>query len=99
MTRWIMIALGIAGFAIAFVTKSPGMMGLGVVLGFIGMIGAVFAIAADRVSSNTRPESAMLSTDDLAAIKARANAQAARMAAARNAAADAAKSGPAQPTR
>ena len=71
MTRWLMFALMIAGFAVAIVTKSPAVLGVGLVLGFIGLIGFVFSLAADRVAASARPDSAMLDTEDLAAIGGR----------------------------
>ena len=80
MTRWIMIALVVIGTVFAFVTKSPGVLGFSLLLVLIGLFGVVMSIAADRVSSNTRPETAMLQPEVLAAIRERAKAQAANSA-------------------
>lgn len=72
--RWIMLGLTILGFALAFIAKTPGMLGLGLVLGFVGLFGMVFSIAADRVASQARPEASMLTSEDLAALRARREA-------------------------
>lgn len=78
--RWIMLGLTILGFAMAFVTKSAGVLAIGLVLGFVGLFGMVFSIAADRVAAGARPDTAMLSTEDLAALRARREAAAAKAA-------------------
>ena len=71
MTRWIMLVLAVLGFMLAFMTKSPGLLGLGLLLGLIGVVGFVFALAADRVSANARPEAAMAAVEDLVALRKR----------------------------
>ena len=77
MTRWIMIALVLIGLVVAFVTKSPGVLGFSLLLVLVGLFGVVMSVAADRVSSNMRPETAMMQPDVLAAVRERAKAQAA----------------------
>ena len=71
MLRWIMVGLTILGFALAFVAKGPGLLGFGLVLGFVGLFGVVFGIAAERVSAAARPDTAMVTPEDLAALRAR----------------------------
>ena len=73
--RWIMILLTLAGFALAFLARGPGLLGIGLLLAFVGLFGTVLSIAASRISSGTRPETAMLSAEDLRAIRDRAHAQ------------------------
>ena len=68
MARWITLALTILGFAIAFTTKSPGLLGLGLLLGLVGLFGFVFALAAARISANARSEASMASAEDLRAL-------------------------------
>lgn len=76
MTRWIMISLTFIGLIIAFVTRSPGVLGLGLLMCFIGAFGTVFSIAADRVSANSRPDASMLPPEALVAIRDKARAKA-----------------------
>lgn len=71
MLRWIMIGLTIFGFALAFVAKGPGMLAIGLLVGFVGLFGCVFSLAADRVAASARPESAMIGVEDLAAMQRR----------------------------
>lgn len=69
--RWLMLGLTLFGFALSFVTRSPAVLAIGLVLGFVGLFGLVFSMAADRVSASARPESAMLGPEDLAAMRTR----------------------------
>lgn len=78
--RWIPISMILVGFTVAFLTRSPGILGLGLVIGFIGTFGLVISIAGSRISANARPDTTMLQGDVLAAIRERANARAARQA-------------------
>jgi hypothetical protein len=71
MMRWFLVALTLFGFALAIVSKSPGWLGFGIVLGFVGLFGTVFSLAADRVSAAARPESAMATAEDLVAMRTR----------------------------
>ena len=80
--RWIMLGLTILGFALTFVARSPGVLGIGLLLGFVGLFGMVFSIASDRIASGARPDTAMLSAEDLAALRARREAAAKAAAAA-----------------
>jgi hypothetical protein len=80
--RWMMLGLTILGFAMAFVARSPGVLAIGLLLGFVGLFGMVFSIASDRIASRARPDTAMLSIEDLAALRARREAAAKAAAAA-----------------
>jgi hypothetical protein len=72
--RWIMLGLTILGFALAFIAKTPGVLGIGIVLGFVGLFGLVFSMAAERVASRARSEASMLGGEDLALLRARRDA-------------------------
>ncbi len=69
MARWILLLLAIAGFAISFTTKSAALLGIGIVLIFVGTFGVVLSVASARISDNARPESAMASAEDLVALR------------------------------
>ena len=75
MTRLIMIALLVIGLTMAFLTHSPGVLGLGLVLAIVGAFGTVMSIAAARVAARSRPEAAMLQPDVIAAMRDRARAK------------------------
>ena len=85
MTRWIMISLTLIGLIMAIVTRSPGVLGLALLMCFVGAFGTVFSIAAERVSSNARPDASMLPPEALAAIRDKARARANEQASTREA--------------
>ena len=68
--RWIFLLVALFGFAIAFSAKTPGMLGLGLVLGLICVFGALFGFAAERVASSARPDAALLTDKDINALRA-----------------------------
>ncbi|HEY0178144.1 MAG TPA: hypothetical protein VGC30_00745 [Dokdonella sp.] len=74
MVRWLMFGLLALGVAIVFVGNTPGLLAIGFVAGFVGLIGFVFALAAERVSATARPESMMVSPEELALLKKRQSA-------------------------
>jgi len=76
MTRWIMIALTVLGLCVAYVTPSSGVLGLALLVTFIGAFGTIMSIASARIAERTRPDTTMLQPDVIAAIRARARAQA-----------------------
>ena len=69
MTRWIMLVVTVLGLVLAFTAKTPGLLGIGLLLVLIGIIGFVFALAADRIAANARPEAAMAAIEDIAALR------------------------------
>lgn len=71
MMRWLMIALTMIGLVMAMLTKSPGILGLALLMALVGMFGTVFSLAAARVSANARPDTSMLPPEALKAIRER----------------------------
>lgn len=57
MMRWVMIAVALLGFALAFGTQSVGVLAFGLLLGFGGLFGALLAFAAARVESVSQTQS------------------------------------------
>ncbi|SFN38651.1 hypothetical protein [Dokdonella immobilis] len=76
MARWILIGLTLAGLVTAFLTRSPGVLGVSILMILIGSFGTVFSIAAERVSANARPDASMLPPEALLAIREKAKARA-----------------------
>ena len=68
--RWMLLLLTLSGFALGFSARSPGLMGLGFVLGFVFLVAAFFAFAAARVAANSRSDSALLTDKDIATLRA-----------------------------
>lgn len=67
--RWVLLVASIVGFAVAFQAKSPALLGVGLVVGFVGLIGAFFAMASARVAEATRPDAALLTDADINALR------------------------------
>lgn len=78
MGRWMMIATALLGCVMVALTKSSIIAGLGVVLVLFGLIGAAFSLAASRITSRSRDDTAMLSPDVLQAIREKAARDAAK---------------------
>ncbi len=68
--RWILLLAALFCFAIVFTAKTAGLLGLGLVLGFICLFGAMFAFAAERIASTARPDAALLTDKDITALRA-----------------------------
>jgi hypothetical protein len=71
MARLLWLVLTFTGVALAFIARSSGLLGFGLLLGIVGFFGFVLAMAAERVSASARPDAAMASVDDLVALKKR----------------------------
>lgn len=68
--RWVLLLLALLGFALGFSSHSPGLMGLGFVIGFVFLVAAFFAFAAARVAESSRPDSTLLTDKDIATLRA-----------------------------
>jgi hypothetical protein len=68
--RWLVLLLALLGFALGFSSRSPGLMGLGFVLGFVFLVAAFFAFAAARVAESSRPDTTLLTDKDIATLRA-----------------------------
>ena len=70
MVRWLMIVLSLLGLFLALTTRSPGVMGLSLVMLVVGLFGIVLSVAAGRISANARPDITMLPPEALVAVRA-----------------------------
>ena len=68
--RWVLLLLAFGAFAIAFSTRSPGVMGFALIVGIGLLFAAVFAFAAAKISATSRPDSTLLTDKDINAIRA-----------------------------
>lgn len=78
---WLLLTLG--GIAVAFIAKTPGLLGMSLAVTFIAGLCAVFTFAAARIESTSRPDSALMTPEVLAAVRAHAAKQQAGQPAAR----------------
>jgi membrane-bound ClpP family serine protease len=68
--RWIWLLLSMLGFGIAFTTHSPGLVGIGLIVGIVTLFVTVMSMAAEKISSTARSDSAMLGDKEIAALRA-----------------------------
>jgi hypothetical protein len=68
--RWILLLLALGAFALAFSTKSTGVMGFCLVAGIGLLFAALFAFAAARIEATSRPASTLLTDKDISALRA-----------------------------
>ena len=69
--RWILLLLAIAGFAAAFTTKSPGVLGFGLAIGVFCSLGFVLVLAAARISATAQPESMLIVDAEVNSLRTR----------------------------
>ena len=67
--RWILFLLAIVGFVVAFMTKSPGVLGIGLAVGVLSSLGFVLALAAARISANAQPESMLIIDPEVTSLR------------------------------
>jgi hypothetical protein len=68
--RWVWLLIGMFGFAGVFSAKTPGALGLGLVVGLIGLFCALLGFAAARIASSAQSEVALLTDKDINALRA-----------------------------
>lgn len=67
--RWILLLLAFGAFALAFSTRSGGVMGLALFGGFVLGVAALFAFAAAKIEATSRPDAALLTDKDINALR------------------------------
>jgi hypothetical protein len=73
--RFVWLLVMVASLLFAFMTRHPGVLAVCLFVGFVSGLCAVFSFAAARIESTSRPDSALLTPEVLAAVRARAAAQ------------------------
>ena len=68
MLRWILLGLTLLCFALVFTTKSALLLGIALLVGIVAFVGFIFSLAAERISSVSRPDTSMASAEHLAAM-------------------------------
>jgi hypothetical protein len=95
--RWILLVAAIVGFAVAFTTTSPTLMGAGLILGCVTLLCLGFALAAARIAQTAQPETTLIVDPEISALRVRMNAAKNRPAAAAPTTAPDALPGPDRP--
>ena len=80
--RWFLVVLAVLGMAVSFITPSPGVLAVALLVTGVSLFCAVFAFAAHRIESNARPDTALLTPEVLAHVREKARREQAARAAA-----------------
>jgi hypothetical protein len=67
--RWVLLVVAIAAFSVAYMAKTTGTLGLAILIGVIALVGAFLGFAQARIAATARPDAAMLSDKDIAALQ------------------------------
>ena len=67
--RWLLLVVSIAAFSVAYMAKTPIALGVSILVGLIALVGAFLGFAQARIEATARPDAAMLSDRDIAALQ------------------------------
>ena len=67
--RWVLLVVSLAAFSMAYAAKTPAAMGISIVVGLVALVGAFLGFAQSRIAATARPDAAMLSDKDIAALQ------------------------------
>jgi len=67
--RWLLLVVSIASFSVCYVAKSSTAFGIAVVVGLVALVGSFLGFAQERIAATARPDAAMLSDKDIAALQ------------------------------
>jgi hypothetical protein len=70
--RYVFLLMALVGFFVTFTTKSPGTLGVGLLVGIIGTLGFVLSMAAARIAANAQPETTLIVDPEVNALRKRA---------------------------
>ena len=69
MTRWILLGMTILGTVVVFTTHNGVLLAIALLMTLVGFVGLVLSLAAGRIASTSRPELAMVSREDMMAMR------------------------------
>ncbi|UXI68404.1 hypothetical protein [Tahibacter amnicola] len=73
--RFVWLVVSVLAFIFCYAASTPGLLAIGLLVGFGSMFCAVLAFAAARIESTSRPDSALLTPEVLAEATERAKRQ------------------------
>ncbi len=71
--RWLWLLIAILGFAVAFSSKTAGVLALGLFVGLVGLFAFAFAMAAARIADTAQPASSLIADAEVSMLRARVN--------------------------
>ena len=73
--HWLLLALAIGAFAIAWITTAPGLMGLCLLLALLLCLGWILGLYTARAGARSRDETAMIDPVELRRLREQAEAR------------------------
>ena len=67
--RWLLLLVALAAFSLAYMTKTPETLGIAVLVGIVSLVGSFLGFAQARIAATARPDAAMLSDKEIAALQ------------------------------
>jgi Sec-independent protein secretion pathway component TatC len=67
--HWILLLVSVIGFAAAVFAPTPGMMGVGLVVGFVALFGGFLGLISARIAERARPEAMLFGDAEINALR------------------------------
>ncbi len=67
--HWILLLISLLGFAAAIFAPTKGLIGLGLLVGFVGLFAGFFAMISSRIAERARPDATLLGDVEINALR------------------------------
>jgi hypothetical protein len=67
--HWLVLLISAAAFAAAVFAPTPGMIGLGLLVGFVCLFAGFFMMIGSRIAERSRPDATLLTDADVNALR------------------------------
>ena len=67
--HWILLLISLVAFAGAIFAPTPGLIGLGLLVGFIALFAGFFAMISARIAERARPDATLLGDAEINALR------------------------------
>jgi hypothetical protein len=67
--HWILLGISAVAFGAAFFAPSQGVIGVGLLVGFVCLFAGFFSMISSRIAERSRPDTVLLSDADVTALR------------------------------
>ena len=67
--HWILLAISAVAFGAAFFAPSQGVIGVGMLIGFVCLFAGFISMISSRIAERSRPDTTLLSDADVTALR------------------------------
>jgi hypothetical protein len=67
--HWILLFVSLLGFSGAVFAPTPGLIGVGLLVGFVALFAGFFAMIAARIAERARPDATLLGDAEINALR------------------------------